>query len=123
MCDVQNHSVLALLCSGVNISIIFGLFFLAALPEQREASGIRAENFPTENYNFREDATSYVAKFHAGLLFRSNWNFVLFVLGWRVGESKNPEKNPLEKAKTSNKLNPVMERARNQATLATSVGA
>jgi len=72
---------------------------------------------------FREDATSYVARFHAGLLSRSNWNFVLFVLGWRVGESKNPEKNPLEKAKTSNKLNPVMERARNQATLATLVGA
>ena len=56
---------------------------------------------------FREEATSALAGFRAGPLSWSNWNLevLVFVEG---GKPKNPEKNPRSKARTNNKLNPLM---------------
>ena len=67
-------------------------------------------------YNFRKEATSGLAGFHASALSWSNWNLemLVFVEG---GKPENTEKNPWSKAK----LNPHMAPGRNR-TLATFLG-
>ena len=57
---------------------------------------------------FREEATSVLAGFHAGL-FWLNWNLEVLVFV-EVGKPENPEKNPRNKARTNHKLHPRMTR-------------
>ena len=63
---------------------------------------------------FREEATSALATFRVVPLCWSNWNLECWFSFVEEGRQENPDKSPLSKVRTNNKLNPHMTPGRIQ---------